>query len=104
MKETPADKNLSLEISNLSISLCAPVGGQPESVTNAIQSFLATAHITASGIPSSLPTEITAASEVLAAATLVPNLGNPTNIQSFPLCAVCLAYPASCPLNKQDAN
>lgn len=95
------------QISNLSISLCAPVGGQPESVTNAIQSFLATAHITASGVPSSLPTEITAASEVLAVATLAPNLGNPTNVQSFPLCAqICnseiVAKGVDCDLDDLD--
>ena len=77
-----------LEIANLSIPLCAPVGGQPSSVTSAIQSFLATAYLTASGVPSTLPTEVIAASEVLATATPAPNLGNPTNIQSFPLCAV----------------
>ncbi len=36
-----------------------------------------------------LPTIASAASSVLASATLAPHLGNPANIQVYPVCAVC---------------
>lgn len=45
--------------------------------------------LTASAIPTSLPTIASVASSVLASATLAPHLGNPANIQVYPVCAVC---------------
>lgn len=88
-----ADSIAFLEIEELSIPLCASVGGQPTSVVSAIESYLATASVTASGVPTSLPadaTAVTAVSAILASATLTPNLGNPADISVYPLCAVSL--------------
>ncbi|KAF6231720.1 hypothetical protein HO173_010022 [Letharia columbiana] len=77
------------QIENLSIPLCAPVGGQPASVLSAISSYYVTASLTASGLPTypADATASTAVSAVLATATPQPNFGNPTNILTYPLCA-----------------
>ena len=88
-----ADPIAFAEIAELSAPLCKPVGGQPASVISAIESYLVTASVTASGVPTSLPadaTALTAVSAILASATLTPNLGNPEDISVYPLCAVSL--------------
>lgn len=88
-----------VEIADLSNPLCAPVNGQPPSVITAIDSYLATASLTASGVPTSLPadaTAVTAVSAILASATLMPNLGNPADISVYPLCSVSLKISWNC--------
>lgn len=78
------------EIQALSAPLCAPVGGQPASVISSVSSYLATASLTVSGLPT-YPVEttaITAVSAIQATATPVPDRGDPSNILTYPLCAV----------------
>ncbi|CAF9918849.1 hypothetical protein IMSHALPRED_004440 [Imshaugia aleurites] len=78
------------QIQDLSVPLCAPVGGQPASVFSAVSSYLVTASLTAPGIPTYPAglTAATAADTILATATPEPDIGNPADILSFPLCAV----------------
>lgn len=98
----PLDMLLSLtsslvDIGVLSRRLCAPVGGVGASVSAAASAVVASTQLSISTTPSLSPslTEQPAISSALATATLTPNLGNPGNILSYPLCAVRAATKLS---------
>ena len=79
----------------LSEPLCAPDGGLASNVTSAAVSYLATAMLTASGVPTSLPadaTAVSAVSAIIASASPEPNRRSPFNISNYPVCAVSTLY------------
>lgn len=77
------------DIAILSQRLCAPVGGIGPAVSATLNAILSATPILIPTTPAINPslTAATAVSSILATATLTPNLGNPANILSFPLCA-----------------
>lgn len=80
------------DITTLSGRLCAPVGGFGTSLLATLSALVSSTQSSIS-TATTIPTDVirtTAVSSVLATATLAPNLGNPANILSYPICAVSL--------------
>ncbi|KAL8678695.1 MAG: hypothetical protein Q9186_004970 [Xanthomendoza sp. 1 TL-2023] len=77
------------DVATLSDRLCAPVGGVSPQVSSGLNSFYATNSASVTATPT-IPPDVTApsaVSSVFATATLTPDLGNPVDLNTYPLCA-----------------
>lgn len=86
------------EIAALSTPLCAPVNGQPASISAALSTYFSTASLQPSSLASypATATGSSAISAILATSTPETSGGNPSDLTSYPLCAVSASWHDFC--------